>query len=208
MKFVDICGRLETSLYEACVDYIPRLGQELKGRQIYAFTILLSSYDSICIAANTVEALEKQVIAQKTLEPAEFRVPPIYLEMSSAEWDHMNGFREIMSPVDEILTLFRERHYTETGFGDLESSLNYNQITYIADQQFEQIIIRVLRRLKHEGRFSSHSFTDDVFLGVQYRDMGLSELHIIEAVSKQLNSQYWADKIVEFKTWMKEQSNE
>lgn len=208
MKFVDICGRLETTLYTACVHYIPRLVQELKGQHIYALTILLSGYDSICIAANTVEALEKQVIEQKTLEPEEFRVPPIYLEMSSAEWVHMNGFREIISPVDDILTLFREKHYAETGFDDLEPSLNYNQITDIADQQFKQIIIRVLRRLKHEGRFSSHSFTDDVFLGVQYSDMGLSELQTIEAVSKQLNSQYWADKIIEFKTWMKEQSNE
>ena len=208
MKFVDICGRLETTLYKVCEHYIPRLGQVFKGQQIYAFTILLSGYESICIAANTVEALEKQVIAQKTLEPAEFRVPPIYLEMSSAEWAHMHGFREIMSPVNDILTLFRERHYAETGFDDLESSLNYNQITDLADQRFKQIIIRVLRRLKHEGRFSNPGFTDDVFLGVQYSDMGLSELNTIEAVSKQLNSKYWADKIVQFKTWMKEQSNE
>lgn len=205
MKFDDICTRLETALYDACVNYIPRLIKEFEGQRIYAFTILLSDYDAMGITANTVRAFEKRVIEDKTSEPAHFRVPPIYLEMSAAEWVHMNGFWEKMSVVNDILTVFRERHYAETGFDDLEPSLNYDQITDLADASFKQIIIRVLEQLKQEGRFSGRGFTDDVFLGVQFSDMGLAELAVIEAVSKPLNSQYWDNKIVEFKTWMKKQ---
>lgn len=207
MKFGDICARLEAALYDASTRYILRLNKELDGQHIYAFAVILSGGDSISITANTLEYLNKRVVEQKTLEPAHFRVSPIYLEMSAAEWVHLNGFWEMMSPVNDILSDFREKHYAENGFDDLKPSLNYDQIAALADARLKQIIIRVLERLREEGCFSGHGFTDDVFLGLQHTDMGLAELAVIEALSKPLNSEYWAAQIARLKTWMMEQSN-
>lgn len=206
MKFSEICSTLEAELYDACLRYIPLLTAELKDQRIYAFTILLSGFDAMGLCANTEEDLERRIVAEQTSEPVEFRVPKIYIEMNAAEWVHMGGYWQVFSKVNETLDVFRKRLYAETGFVDLGENQTYDQIVDIADDKFKQIIVTVLKQLKQEGLFSTAAFSKDLFLGVQYNDIGYPEIAIIEAVSNQLNSKYWAGKLAEIKIYIQEQT--
>lgn len=123
--------------------------------------------------------------------------------MNAAEWVHMNGFWQTLSAVEGLMSSYREHLYAETGFEDLGKDLNYDQIENLGSDKFDKVIVDVLFRLKAEGYFTGDSFTEDVFLGVQYSDIGDAELAIIERFSDQLNSQHWADKIAEIKEWIK-----
>lgn len=202
MKLSAICMDFETALYEACIRYIPLLTADLKGQSIYAFTILLNGLDAMGVAANTVENLHSRLTAQKSVEPAAFRLPHVYIQMNAAEWVHVNGHWDVFSPVNAVLDIFTSRLETHSKFDDLADTLNYDQISELAEDRFKRIIISVLQKLKNEGKFAQAGFINDVFLGVQHSDIGDSEIAVIEEVSNALNSKYWADRINEIKGYM------
>lgn len=206
MIFNEICSTLDAELYDACVRYIPLLTAELEGQRIYSFAILLSGFDSMGLCANTDEALGRRIAAEQTSEPPEFRMPNIYMEMNAAEWVHMGGYWQVFSKVNDLLGIFRERLYSEAGFVDLDKSQTYDQIVEIADAKFKKIIVTVLKRLKQEGLFTTTAFSEDLFLGVQFSDIGDPEIKVIEAISNQLNSEYWSCKLTEIKDYMREQN--
>ena len=93
--------------------------------------------------------------------------------------------------------------YEGEGFDDLDKTLSIDQIMDVAQTRLIQIIINVLQRLKDEKSFDSNSFEEDLFLGIQFSEIGKEEIILIEMVSNKLNSEYWFEKITKIKEYIK-----
>lgn len=204
MLLSKLFNNLEKELYEACVRYIPLLIKDVKDESIYAFTIQIESgFISMDIACNTVEALATKINKEKAGDNFELISPDIYLEMNSAEWEYSNMHWELFSSVDKVLDTFFSRLYEGEGFDDLDKTLSIEQVMNVSQKRIIKIIINVLQRLKNEKLFDSNSFEEDLFLGVQFSEIGKEEIILIEKVSNKLNSEYWFEKITEIKEYIK-----
>jgi hypothetical protein len=204
MMFNEICQDLERELYKACVRYLSLLQNDVKNEKVYAFAILIESgFVSMGISVNTIEGLKERRIKEKSVTPVELITPDIYLEMSSAEWKYQNKHWDVFVSVNKVLDTFFEKLYEGNGFVDIDKKLNVDEIMNFAESRFIQIILNVLKRIKSDNLLNGSTLLNDLFLGVQFNDIGKEEIVLIEKVSKELNSMYWLDKVLQMKNLIK-----
>lgn len=189
-KFKEALKVLLINAYESCLQVLP---EEVSGQLVYAFTVFCDSgFRSIGVAFSTQEAL---TLRNHTL--GENKVQAFLNMMNAAEWPYVNYRYELFADVDQMIDEFYDCFY-DGEFEDIEldAFISHDALNKFKNDLFVEVIISTLNELRAKGAFTGAIFTKDLLLGLQFGDPGVEEVRMIEAVSSQVNSLYWHEKVM------------
>ncbi|WP_044209859.1 DUF4303 domain-containing protein [Flammeovirga sp. OC4] len=192
MTIKQLSEELQQLLYDALQRYLKLQLQQLSDEKIYAVAVYCDSgCRSMGGAVSTLESLSQQVGHL----PADSDITTF--ELYASEWKYVNEHYAVFDQVDEcidnIYDVFYEGELDDVDLEELEEDQLWNLILSF----FSEVIINTLSQLKKEKVFQNDAFTEDVFLGVQFGDIGEEDQKMLLEVSSQLNSDYWHNKLLE-----------
>ncbi|MFZ6798960.1 DUF4303 domain-containing protein [Undibacterium sp. Di24W] len=185
---------LNTSLADACKQCLSLLKTELADETIYAFSIYASSgFVTLGVAVSTQESLHKRNLLTPANEVEKF----VHM-MDASEWKYVNCHHELFDSVNQSIDDYYDCLFDgEFEDHDFPENVTTAELTKFTNDIFTEALVNVLREMKRNNCFVGSNFVSDLLLGLQFGGPSASGIDVMEAVSAQLNSRMWHEKVVQ-----------
>lgn len=188
MRLNTMFDELVNLLYQNCVIEIQHLKEELAGKSVFSYCILAN--DGFCMLGGST-ACSREHLKEHIILLQSYGEKDCYNSTMTtcAEWDFMCGnnshYSDDLAKAIDLIKLNIE----EGGFEDINEE---NSKAF-----FVSLLVAVINKLKINNILQGPPFEKDLLLGVQYTDTSEYEAKVIIAVSAEVNSPEWHQRILQ-----------
>lgn len=188
MILIDFKDKLMKALYEACVNDIASVVEDLSNESVFSYAIYCDSgFGGFGGAACSREGIKNHIGKNGNASY-------LYAETFAGKWNYVNNHWQNFSSFDVI----NEDIIYAADDGEIEGIQTKGDFTF--DKLYEfyvQLITNVLNELKQQQIFNNPPFESDLLLGLQFGDPSIEERKLMLQVSEKVNSPEWHKKILE-----------
>lgn len=175
-------------LYQNCLIEIKHLKEELVGKSVFSYRILAN--DGFCMLGGSTACSREHLKEQVALLQSYGEKDCYSSTMTTcAEWDFIcsnnSHYSDDLAKAIDLINLNVE----EGGFEDVNEE---NSKTF-----FIALLVAVINKLKTNNILQGPPFEKDLLLGIQYTDTSEYEAKIVIAVSAEVNSPEWHQRILQ-----------